>query len=191
MKASQVIAESADTLCSQPDLVATDPKYAWGTAIWFWLFNSPTGEQITCHTKALEGSFGDTLRIINGGLECPPDPNGYHAEAVVTRLRYYCIASSVMGVNLLSLDGCKGLGDAFDRCVKGGYCPECNEHYGKSSTMEPSPVPAPKGPTPKPSEWGSWKGEQEWMSMMRGNTATKTASSVFGILTTVTAYLLF
>ena len=118
MKASQVLAESADTLCSQPDLVATEPKYAWGTAIWFWLFNKPTEESSTCHIQALEGSFGGTLNIINGGLECPADALGYHAEAIVTRLRYYCIAATIIGVQrLLDFDGCEGLSAAFDECV--------------------------------------------------------------------------
>ena len=118
LKASQVLAESSDTLCSQPDLVATDPKYAWGTALWYWLFNKPPGEETTCHVQALEGSFGGTLKIINGGLECPPDPEGYHAEAIVTRLRYYCIAGKVVGVKkLLNFEGCEGLRKTFENCI--------------------------------------------------------------------------
>ena len=72
----------------------------------------------TCHIQSLSGSFGGSLSIINGGLECPPDPSGYHAEAIVTRLRYYCIAASVIGVQrLMNFDGCDGLGDAFHNCV--------------------------------------------------------------------------
>ena len=89
-----------------------------GTALWFWLFKKPPGEDTTCHIQALEGSFGSTLNIINGGLECPPDPNGYHAEAIVTRLRYYCIAASVIGVKrLLDFDGCEGLQKSFEECI--------------------------------------------------------------------------
>ena len=121
MKASQVLAESADVLCSQPELVATEPKYAWGTALWFWLFNKNDAEEgggTTCHIQSLEGSFGGSLGVINGGLECPPDPAGYHAEAIVTRLRYYCVAASVIGVQrLLNFDGCEGLGEAFQNCI--------------------------------------------------------------------------
>jgi len=118
IKASQVLAESADTLCSQPDLVATEPKYAWGTAIWFWLFHKPTADASTCHIQSLEGSFGGSLNVINGGLECPADPMGYHAEAIVTRLRYYCIAATIVGVQrLLDFEGCEGLSSAFEECV--------------------------------------------------------------------------
>ena len=117
LQASLVLAESADTLCSQPDLVARDPKYAWGTALWFWNFKQPTGEVTTSHIPSLEGSFGGSLFIINGGLECPAHPNSYHAEAIVTRLRYYCIAGTVIGVKkLLNFDGCDGLKTAFEEC---------------------------------------------------------------------------
>eukprot|EP00804_Cyclotella_cryptica_P026340 CCRYP_007670-RA/>CCRYP_007670-RA protein AED:0.38 eAED:0.38 QI:0/0.5/0.33/1/0.5/0.33/3/398/208 len=117
LKASQVLAESADTLCSQPELVATDPTYAWGTALWFWNFNRPPGDETTCHIQSLTGSFGGSLNIINGGLECPAHPNSYHADAIVTRLRYYCIAATVIGVKrLLSFDGCDGLAQKFEDC---------------------------------------------------------------------------
>lgn len=116
--ASQVLAESSDTLCSQPELVATDPKYAWGTAIWFWLFSKLPGEETTCHIKALEGTFGGSLRIINGGLECPPKAGSYHEDSVVTRMRYYCIAGAVVGVKkLLNFDGCEGLSESFEDCI--------------------------------------------------------------------------
>lgn len=190
IKASYVLADSADTLCTQPDLVATEPKYAWGTALWFWMFSTPSpGEQTNCHIKALEGSFGSTLRIINGGLECPPDAYGYHAEAVVTRLRYYCIAATVMEVRLMDFNGCEGLGDAFERCVQTGFCPECNDHHG-NPTMEPSLAPAPRMPTPKPTEWGSWRGEDWLTTMTRGNSAVKSVSSLFGSLTLAMAVAL-
>ena len=113
-----MLAESADTLCTQPDLVAIDPNYAWGTALWFWMFSKDPGAETTCHMQSLEGSFGGSLNIINGGLECPPDPTGYHAKAIVTRLRYYCIAGNVLGVNrLLDMDGCEGLSAAFEQCI--------------------------------------------------------------------------
>jgi len=117
-KASQVLSDSSGTLCIQPDLVATDPKYAWGTALWFWLFRTPDGQETTSHIQALEGSFGGSLNIINGALECPADPTGYHAESIITRLRYYCIAGSVMGVKrLLDFEGCEGLSKAFEECI--------------------------------------------------------------------------
>jgi hypothetical protein len=162
LKASQVLAESGDTLCTQPDLVATEPKYAWGTAIWFWLFNKPPDEDTTSHIQALEGSFGGTLRIINGGLECPADPKGYHAKAIVTRLRYYCIAGNIIGVKrLLDMSGCEGLSAAFEECIMTGYCPECNDWYAEPSPA-PSKAPSPAEPTEQPVAFRSWANDN-WM----------------------------
>ena len=167
IKASQVLAESADTLCSQPDLVATEPKYAWGTALWFWLFSpDPDVLGTTSHIQSLEGSFGGSLKIINGGLECPPDPEGYHAKAIVTRLRYYCIAASVIGVQrLLNFDGCDGLGEAFQKCIMTGYCPECSYWYVDPGTIleeVEAPLLGIEGPTPAPVVFRSWANDS-WL----------------------------
>jgi len=162
IKASQVLAGSQETLCTQPDLVATEPKYAWGTALWFWLFNKG-GEDTTCHIQSLEGSFGGSLNVINGGLECPPKADSYHVQAIVTRLRYYCIAASVIGVKrLLSMDGCEGLGTAFEECIMTGYCPECNDWY-QAETGNPSKAPSPNVPTEKPVAFRSWANDN-WLN---------------------------
>jgi hypothetical protein len=54
---------------------------------------------------------------ICSGLECHAHPGSYHSDAIVTRLRYYCIAASVVGVKrLLSFDGCDGLAKKFEDC---------------------------------------------------------------------------
>lgn len=163
LKASQVLAGDFDTLCTQPDLVATEPKYAWGTAIWFWLFKKPTGQETTCHIQSLEGSFGGSLNVINGGLECPADPHGYHAESIVIRLRYYCIAGNVLGVNrLLDMEGCEGLGAAFEECIMTGFCPECNDWY-REPTPAPSKAPSEAVPTEQPVPFRSWTNDNSWM----------------------------
>lgn len=161
--ASQVLADSYDTLCTQPELVATEPKYAWGTALWFWLFNKGTGDT-TSHIDSLGGSFGGTLNIINGGLECPPEPGGSHVDAIVTRLRYYCIAGSVMGVKrLLDFEGCEGLGSSFETCILNGMCPEC-EGWFREPTVQPTKAPSPPTPTQGPTEWRQWTKDGDWMA---------------------------
>lgn len=170
VKASLVLAGDIDTLCTQPDLVATDPFYAWGTALWFWVFNKPPNEETTSHIQSLEGSFGGSLNIINGGLECPADPNGYHKEAIVTRLRYYCIAASVIGVSrLLSMDGCDGLQKAFEECIMTGYCPECQDWYmvkAADPTKEPTGLTGPQGPTEAPVGFRSWANDN-WINSIK------------------------
>ena len=189
LKASQVLAESSDTLCTQPDLVATEPKYAWGTALWFWMFSKPSdGKETTCHIRALEGNFGGTLDIINGGLECPADPEGYHAEAIVTRMRYYCIAASVIGVKrLLDLDGCDGLSKAFEDCVMDGWCPECQDWLMDAEPEETKP-PSPAAPTSPPVPFRSWA-DDSWMNTLkrRDSSAKRVATGVCGIATALAA----
>ena len=71
---------SADLL-SQPSLVHTDAKYAWATALWYWM-TSKGGAAATCHDAMTgTGAFGDTIRAINGG-EC--GGGGYGSVTAVT-----------------------------------------------------------------------------------------------------------
>lgn len=184
LKASMVLTGLVDTLCVQPDLVATEPKYAWGTALWFWMFSKPPGEETTSHIQSLEGSFGGSLNVINGGLECPADPEGYHAQSIVTRLRYYCIASAVMGVKrLLDFEACEGLSRAFEECIMTGYCPECNDWY-TDPTPQPSRAPAAGEPTTAPIKFRSWADDKWLGDIKRRDSSAKEISSVFVFATT-------
>jgi predicted chitinase len=71
---------SADLL-GQPSAVHTDAKYAWATALWYWM-TSKGGAAATCHDAiAGTGIFGDTIRAINGG-EC--GGGGYGSVTAVT-----------------------------------------------------------------------------------------------------------
>mmetsp|Transcript_16029 Transcript_16029/g.36991 ORF Transcript_16029/g.36991 Transcript_16029/m.36991 type:complete len:470 (-) Transcript_16029:837-2246(-) len=190
LKASQVLADSGDTLCTQPELVATDPKYAWGTALWFWLFNKPPGQETTCHIQSLQGSFGGSLNIINGGLECPATPGAYHEKAIVTRLRYYCIAGHVMGVNrLLDMDGCVGLEKAFLQCIQTGYCPECTAWLGEP-TPAPSKPPIEEAPSRAPSPFRSWADDNWMLSIKRRDSSAEDISPIPGLVLLSSALML-
>jgi chitinase len=69
-------------LLGQPRLVHTDPKYAWATALWYWM-TSKGGHTMTCHQAMTgAGNFGDTIRTINGG-EC--GGGGYGSVSAVTQ----------------------------------------------------------------------------------------------------------
>eukprot|EP00984_Skeletonema_dohrnii_P016481 scaffold7337_cov66-Skeletonema_dohrnii-CCMP3373.AAC.11 len=127
-------------LCTNPDLVATDEEVNWGTAIWFW--TTSTGSTgTTCKEYVEAGSFGGTVKTINGGLECPAAAS--HYGSVVGRLNDYCIAANVLSVdNLLSLGECSGLQGTFDACKLAGSCPACNG--------ENPPPPSPPPPSPGP-----------------------------------------
>jgi len=70
-------------ILSNPNQVANDPTLAFQTALWFWTIGA-TATEPTCHdvmvgnwtptsTDMADGrkpGFGETINIINGGLEC-------------------------------------------------------------------------------------------------------------------------
>jgi hypothetical protein len=62
--ASIALTGSPDTFCDNPDLVATEGKYAWGAGLFFWMEHSKEGT--TCHTESLKNSdFGGTLNNVS------------------------------------------------------------------------------------------------------------------------------
>ncbi len=57
-------------LLNDPYLVETDPAVAWKTALWYWNTQSGPGT-MTGHEAIVGGhGFGETIRSINGALEC-------------------------------------------------------------------------------------------------------------------------
>jgi len=60
-------------LTGNPGLVSTDPVTNWQSALWFWMvnYNPGTAGVQNCHQAIMSGNFGQTTRIINGGIECP------------------------------------------------------------------------------------------------------------------------
>ncbi len=56
--ASEALTGDAATFCDNPDLVATNPEYAWGAGIFYWMENLK--EETTCHIEALKNrDFGE------------------------------------------------------------------------------------------------------------------------------------
>lgn len=111
-------------ICATPDLLATNEEYAWISAFLFWTTNTGTVGMTSSEAVVEGSSFGSTVKVINGGLECPALP-GYESS-VWERLNDYCIAASALGVEaLLSLDGCSGLEEQFEQCLMERTCPAC------------------------------------------------------------------
>ncbi|NBD24905.1 chitinase [Paenibacillus sp. T1] len=81
-------------LLSNPDLVAQDPAVAMKTALWFW--NTQTGAgKMTCHNAMIQSKgFGETIRTINGALECNRGGGG----AVPNRVEQYKKICAILGV---------------------------------------------------------------------------------------------
>jgi len=135
--ASIALTGSPDTFCENPDLVATEGKYAWGAGLFFWMEHSKEGT--TCHTESLKNmDFGGTLNNINGGLECPAH-GGWHEEAVKSRLNRYCRASKALGLpNLMTLSGCAGLEEKMTACLSEGTCADCQDFVGTTPGDHPT-----------------------------------------------------
>jgi len=88
-------------LQSHPELVATDAKVMWQTGLWFWMTSTGAGSK-TGHAASSNGQFGETIRTINGGLEC----NGKNRAAVQNRVQHYQRFCKLLGVDPGNSLGC-------------------------------------------------------------------------------------
>ena len=89
-------------LRSDPDRVARDATVAWQTGLWFWMTSSGAGYR-PAHDSIVNGNgFGETVRTINGSLEC----NGGNPGAVQSRLNRYLDFCNRLGVDPGGNQGC-------------------------------------------------------------------------------------
>ncbi|QKW53902.1 glycoside hydrolase family 19 protein [Streptomyces buecherae] len=80
-------------LLRNPWLVERDPAVAWKTALWYWNTQSGPGT-MTPHNAMVNGAgFGETIRAINGTLEC----NGGNPNQVQSRINNYQRFVQVLG----------------------------------------------------------------------------------------------
>ncbi|GAA2259513.1 chitinase [Streptomyces amakusaensis] len=81
-------------LLNQPSRVQTDAAVAWKTGLWYW--NTQTGPgTMTGHSAMVNQSgFGQTIRSINGSLEC----NGGNPAQVQSRVNKYTQFTQILGV---------------------------------------------------------------------------------------------
>lgn len=85
-------------LLANPEMVSSDPKLRWLTGLWFWMTQT-SGTSHTPHTAIASDGFGETIRIINGGIECngPTDPE---VQAnVADRKNHYLKFIAILGVS--------------------------------------------------------------------------------------------
>lgn len=95
-------------LLNNPNLVKTDGAIAFQTALWFWM--TPQPPKPSCHAVITGGwtpspddrnkgrvpSFGMTINIINGGIECGKATS----PQVEDRVGFYRRFSQMLGVSL-------------------------------------------------------------------------------------------
>jgi predicted chitinase len=87
-------------LLHNPNLVQTDASVAWKTGLWYWNTQSGPGT-MTPHNAMVNGAgFGQTIRSINGSLEC----DGRNPAQVQSRVdayqRFVQILGTSAGANL-------------------------------------------------------------------------------------------
>lgn len=81
-------------LLNDPDLVEKDPAVAMMTALWYWNTQDGPGP-VTAHDAMISGAgFGQTIRAINGALEC----DGGHPAQVQSRVNRYKNFTQILGV---------------------------------------------------------------------------------------------
>jgi predicted chitinase len=88
-------------LLNAPWRVAQDASIAWKTGVWFWMTQTGAGTQ-TPHNGILNSGFGETIRSINGSLEC----NGGNTSAVQSRIDRYRRYCDMLGVSYGSNISC-------------------------------------------------------------------------------------
>ncbi|WKK24055.1 glycoside hydrolase family 19 protein [Streptomyces olivoreticuli] len=89
-------------LLNNPYLVQNDSAVAWKTALWFWDTQNGAG-RMTAHNAMVNGAgFGETIRSINGSVEC----NGGNPAEVQDRINYYQRFTQVLGTTTGGNLGC-------------------------------------------------------------------------------------
>jgi predicted chitinase len=82
-------------LLNNPNLVQTDAAVAWKTGLWYWNTQNGPGT-MTAHNAMVNGAgFGQTIRSINGSLEC----DGGNAAQVQSRVTTYQRFAQILGVD--------------------------------------------------------------------------------------------
>ncbi|MCX4815038.1 chitinase [Streptomyces sp. NBC_01239] len=82
-------------LLNNPWLVQNDSAVAWKTALWYWNTQSGPGS-MTPHNAIVNGAgFGQTIRSINGSVEC----DGKSPAQVQSRVDAYTRFTSILGTS--------------------------------------------------------------------------------------------
>ncbi len=82
-------------LIGDPGLLERDRVATWKGSLWFWMRSTGAGSR-TCHDAMVSGAgFGETIRTINGSLEC----NGANPGSVQDRVNAYLRFVQILGVS--------------------------------------------------------------------------------------------
>ena len=81
-------------LLDNPSLVQNDASVAWKTGLWFWNTSTGAGTMTSHNAMVNSAGFGQTIRAINGSLEC----NGQNTAEMQDRINDYQQFTQILGV---------------------------------------------------------------------------------------------
>ncbi|MFD7500536.1 glycoside hydrolase family 19 protein [Streptomyces sp. NPDC059850] len=81
-------------LLGDPGLVQNDAAVAWKTGLWYWHTQSGPGTMTPHDAMVDQAGFGQTIRSINGSLEC----DGKNPAQVQSRVDSYLRFTEILGV---------------------------------------------------------------------------------------------
>jgi hypothetical protein len=81
-------------LLNDPWQVENDAAVSWKTALWYWMSQSGPGTMTPHDAMVNQRGFGETIRSINGSLEC----NGGNPGQVQSRVDNYTRLVGILGV---------------------------------------------------------------------------------------------
>ena len=93
-------------LSGDPDLVVSDSVVAWKTALWFWTTQNGSGQLPAHEAMTLGEGFGETIRSINGALECGKKQGDLEFAQMQHRVELYQSLAAALGVPDGEVSGC-------------------------------------------------------------------------------------
>ncbi|MET7766854.1 glycoside hydrolase family 19 protein [Streptomyces sp. NPDC005355] len=87
-------------LLHNPWLVENDSAVAWKTALWFWNTQTGAGSMTPHNAMVNQRGFGETIRSINGSLECNGGNPGQVQSRIDSYQRFVQILGTTPGSNL-------------------------------------------------------------------------------------------
>ncbi len=85
-------------LLGNPDLVAQDSTVAWKTALWYWMTQTGPGTMTPHNAMVNSAGFRETIRSINGSIECNQPAGSLGNQEMQNRVTYYTNFTSILGV---------------------------------------------------------------------------------------------
>ncbi|MCY1078437.1 glycoside hydrolase family 19 protein [Archangium lansingense] len=89
-------------LQANPDLLAQDANASWRSGFWFWMTQTGAGSMTAHNAMVNNAGFGETIRTINGSLEC----YGRNPAQVQSRVDTYLRFTNLLGVSAGGNLGC-------------------------------------------------------------------------------------